>query len=238
MGNIPKELFSQNSRPALIVFCQHMRDVFICRIGREFRSCKFGSVNRLFHPGSWIPKSSGLNYGCSAIRGRQVLIISIKYQTLKHPARQNSEIMVMLCQLSPELARAECMLEFFWHLFKDLLIRQYLRNMVQWFPITSLSSSKLTSLAKLSPYSSMLLSIIDFDSPLVKNMCLLCVSVSWCVAQNDNRANLGSNGSSNVGTSPSFSRCVMLSNIHDGRTMSNSLRFFNDATLTRPEEGQ
>jgi hypothetical protein len=72
----------------------------------------------------------------------------------------------------------------------------------------------------------------------MKNMCLLCVSVTWCVAQNDNRTNLGSNGSSNVGMSPSLSLCVMLSNIHDGRTISNSLRFFKDATLTRPEEGQ
>ena len=30
----------------------------------------------------------------------------------------------------------------------------------------------------------------------------------------------------------------MLSIIHDGRTMSTSARFFNDATLTRPEESQ
>ena len=97
---------------------------------------------------------------------------------------------------------------------------------------TSLSSSTVISLAKLSPYSSTAPSIRDSDSALVKNICLLWVSRSSIYV--DPISCLGSNGNSKGCLPWSASFCRMLSKSQDGLTISTLRRLHKEATWTVP----
>ena len=136
-----------------------MRDAFL-QVIREARSSKPSSIAGLPHPNICILVRQG-----SAI---ETLRFIVEKQAFKHPARKLFQILSALLKRAFEILGTEAVLELGRHGVKDLVKGEYL-NFLKGaeVPRTSLSSSTVISLAKLSPYSSTAPSIRDSDSAVV-----------------------------------------------------------------------
>lgn len=130
------------------------------QVVREARSSKPSSIAGLPHPEICILVRQG-----SAIENLWVIV---EKKAFKYPARKLLQIVSVLLKLAFEILGTEAVLELGRHGVKDLVKGEYLHCLKgAEIPRTSLSSSTVISLAKLSPYSSTAPSIRDSDSALV-----------------------------------------------------------------------
>ena len=141
-----------------------MRDAFL-QFVREACSSKPSSIACLLHPEVQILVRQG------SVIGK--LSLSVEKQTFKNPARKLPQIVAVLLKLDFEIRGTEIVLDLCRHGVEDLDDGQSPRILTEaGHRRTSLSSSTVISLAKLSPYSSTASSIRLSDSAVVKNMCL------------------------------------------------------------------
>ena len=121
------------------------------------------------------------------------------------------------------------MLVFGGHRVEDLEMINTLQENQSKKHVTSLNSSPVTSLAKLSPYSSTARDKCGFESSVVKSICLFLVNRGQSV-RTDDVYHLGSRGKISVGLSQSDSLCLILSNSQEGLTIFVLPRLMEEAT--------
>lgn len=200
-----------------------MRHVALFKMTRDLCSSKPSR-------GAGSPDPRGRVFWCHECGVVDRLLLDIQNRTLKDPARKCSEIIAVLLKLFNEIGCVEVMFKLARHFIEDLFDDQYLWELpgVR-LQFTFWSTSIVTSVVKLSPYSSIELSIRFSDSVVVKNICLRLVNND--VQPKVNVASYrGSNGRSKLGLSPSASLCLTLSKSQDGLTMSRLARLQREAT--------